>query len=89
MSGFLGVLHPPAAPAHLEDLVREDGHPTPVPPYDFGSNSTLEASGWRNRPTTCASLETSQRVASVVLKVQALTELIKAKTNNCCGEEDQ
>lgn len=90
MSGFLGVLDPPAAAWHLEELVRDGGHPTTVARCDIASGSPLHALEWdaRTRPTACASRETSQRVASVVSKVQALTELIRAKTKNRNGEQE-
>ena len=65
MSGFLGVLNPPAPAAHLEKLARE------VPARQA-------------RPAT---IEMSARVASVVSKVQALTELLKAKAKGAGGAD--
>ena len=69
MSGFLGILDPPVLTTQLEKLVGG------------GDSGDLDAAvnkvGW-----DAASPEMPARVASVVLKVEALTELLKATVEN-------
>jgi len=76
MNGFLGVLDPPVAPTHLENLVRKGDTPS--------SSPRRERNALAGAPP--ASLEISARVASVVSKVQALAELIRVK--NRPGKND-
>jgi hypothetical protein len=71
MSGFLGVLDPPARTARLESLLREVDNRA-------HKREVTEAAGERLVPTSRKSSEISVRVASVVGKVEALTELLQA-----------
>jgi hypothetical protein len=80
MSGFLGVLGPPVLTTPLEKLVGEVDPLSTNPQCDSGA-AQVDKVGWDD-----ASSEMSARVASVVLKVEALTELLKATTKNRCGE---
>jgi hypothetical protein len=82
MSGFLGLLDPPASTTHLEQLVGE-GHTLS---RDSGTPQADDNLAGSDAPAPNASSEMSARVASVVLKVEALTELLKATTKNCYGK---
>jgi hypothetical protein len=84
MNGFLGILDPPASTTHLEKLVGEADTVSTKP---RGDSEAPKASGNIEEWNTQAA-EVSARVASVVLKVEALTELLnlKATTKNCYGE---
>jgi len=77
MSGFLGVLDPPVPTAHLEKLVGG------VDPQADGSTARWDAQAG---PAPYASSGMSARVASVVLKVEALTELLQATAKNRGGD---
>jgi hypothetical protein len=77
MSGFLGVLDPPVLPAHLEKLVGEADTVSTKPRRD----SEAPAVGGHIERWNTQAAEMSARVASVVLKVEALTELLKSKTD--------
>jgi hypothetical protein len=81
MNGFLGILNPPVSAAHLEKLVREVDTLSTKPHRDSGAPE-VDSNGWDVGPAPRAPLEMSARVASVVLKVEALTELLKATTKN-------
>jgi hypothetical protein len=83
MSGFLGVLDLPVLTTQLEKLVGEVNSLSTNPQCVCGD---LQADGNNVGWDTQASSETSARVASVVLKVEALTELLKATTKNRSGE---
>jgi hypothetical protein len=87
MSGFLGVLDPPVLPAHLEKLVGEADPLSTNPSRDPGTpkvdGDTVGCDAGLS-PACYASSDMSARVASVVLKVEALTELLKAKTDVRC-----
>ena len=77
MSGFLGILDPPASTTHLEKLVGEADTVSTKPRCDSeapAAGSNIE--GWNTQAA-----EMSARVASVVLKVEALAELLNAKTD--------
>jgi hypothetical protein len=77
MSGFLGILDPPASTTHLEKLVGEVDTISTNPRRDSEApavDGNIE--GW-----DAQAAEMSARVASVVLKVEALTELLKSKTD--------
>ena|ERR1700730_18654477 len=80
MSGFLGVLDPPVLTTPLEKLVGEVDPLSANPQCDSGA-AQVDKVGWDD-----ACSEMSARVASVVLKVEALTELLKATTKNCRSE---
>jgi hypothetical protein len=80
MSGFLGVLDPPVPTNHLEKLVGEVD-PLATNPCGDSGYPQADKVGWDD-----ASSEMPARVASVVQKVEALTELLKATTKNCYGE---
>jgi hypothetical protein len=75
MSGFLGVLAPRVPPTHLEKLVRE------VDPLSTNLNHASRFDGARLAPS-----QMSARVASVVRRVEALTELIRATSRKSSGE---
>jgi hypothetical protein len=79
MSGFLGVLDPPASTTHLEKLVDEADTVSTNPRHDSGDSQGNKV-GWDAGVGLApyASSEMSARVASVVLKVEALAELLKA-----------
>ena len=83
MSGFLGILDPPVLPAHLEKLVGGADIVSAKPRADsrdpqVGGN--IEAA---------QAAEMSARVASVVLQVEALTELLKATTDTRLSHDIQ
>ena len=82
MSGFLGVLDPPST-THLERFAGEVEALSTKRPCDSGAPK-LEGNltGW-DATARNGSSEMSARVASVVQKVEALAELLKAKTKNC------
>jgi hypothetical protein len=82
MSGFLGVLDPPVLTTQLEklagevDLLCTNSRGDPKTPKIDGDIGGLNAQA----------SEMSARVASVVLKVEALTELMNATAKNCSGK---
>ena len=77
MSGFLGILDPPVSTSHLEKLVGEVDTISTNPRRDSEApNAVGNIEGWNAQAA-----EMSARVASVVLKVEALAELLNAKTD--------
>ena len=80
MNGFLGVLDPPVLTTPLEKLVGEVDPLSANPQCDSGA-AQVDKVGWDD-----ACSEMSARVASVVLKVEALMELIEATSKNYYGE---
>jgi hypothetical protein len=89
MSGFLGVLDPPDVTTYLEKLVDEVDPLATNPCGDSGDpqgDGDIVGSDAQVGPAPFASSEMPARVASVVQKVEALTELLNATAKNCCGE---
>ena len=82
MSGFLGVLDPPILTTQLEKLV---GEVDPLSINPRGGSQSPQVEGDIGGSNAQAS-EMSARVASVVLKVEALTELMNATAKNCSRE---
>lgn len=82
MSGFLGVLDPPST-THLERLAGEvEALSTKLPCGSGALKVEGDLTGW-DATARNGSLEMSARVASVVRKVEALAELLRAKTKKC------
>jgi hypothetical protein len=78
MSGFLGILDSPVPAAHLEKLVGEADTVATKPRRDYEvpqAGGNIE--GWNAQAA-----EMSARVASVVLQVEALTELLNVKAKS-------
>jgi len=75
MNGFLGILAPRVPSSHLERLVRE------VDPFFTKLNHASRFDGARLAPS-----QMSARVASVVQKVEALTELIRTTAKKSSAE---
>jgi hypothetical protein len=84
MSGFLGILDPPASTTHLEKLVGEVDTISTNPRRDSEAPQAGGNALELDARVAYASSEMSARVASVVLKVEALTELLKATTDVRC-----
>jgi hypothetical protein len=85
MSGFLGVLDRPAPATHLEKLANEGGiSPSNSRRIEAAMPLDRDRVVWdaRSRPARTKSSDMPARVASVIRKVQALTDLIKAKSED-------
>ena len=78
MNGFLGILDTPVLTPHLQELIHGvDTLPT-IPRCHAGAPT--DGSNLRQHAAA------DPTVASVILKVQALMELIEATGKNCCSE---
>jgi len=82
MSGFLGVLDAPVLRTHFENVDGEVGTHSTKPRGD-SVHPKVDGNkvGWNAQAS-----EMSAKVASVVLKVDALAELLEATTKNRYGE---
>ena len=93
MNGFLGILDTPVLTPHLQELIHGvDTLPTiprchagaPTVGSNLRQHDVVVPNLTRLRPAQHAAADPT--VASVILKVQALMELIEATGQNSCSE---